>query len=335
MYYQCAKKLWALSQLVAEKVMVLDSDFLLSRPVNLPQLMEAYARILFESDANNPIDKGVLLNVNRLLGTTYSIFPMDLPWIFEPKYVRELLAWLQTRFSRSAAARNLVPSRSGHLGIDAILKLKVHIFEIVLYNLYMLKTHRRHFARRLAPRWSVEQRRDMARGLSPGLLFEARLSLTERARYMPTPPPGTTRAAIAAGACCSDCWLLAHLDRSVCKLERSNPCLPNVTGLGASLLMEEDGASQLPPGPPCVKNASLPHSCFLPAWGWKTYRMERPSTSAKRPSGKGAIKGASLASFDYVGAGHCTDGLFCGDWDGYHATVHRCEAKCRSEARCA
>ena len=131
--FQTAKKLWALAQLRIDKALVLDSDFLLVQPVRLVPMIERYARVLFETTSvPNGLDEQVLRSANQLLGTQAKGFPMEPPWIFEPRYVRHVLRYVYQRAQAGHAASKGVPS----LMVDPIVLLLRYpgpIFEVCVH----------------------------------------------------------------------------------------------------------------------------------------------------------------------------------------------------------
>lgn len=91
--FQSAKKLWALSQMSTDVVLVLDADFVLTRPVDLCVQMTRYAAVLFYNYRHPVVDSQdalVLREANMLLGTAATAFYMEPPWLFRPRIVRQV-----------------------------------------------------------------------------------------------------------------------------------------------------------------------------------------------------------------------------------------------------
>ncbi|KAL1523944.1 hypothetical protein AB1Y20_018860 [Prymnesium parvum] len=268
--YQCAKKLWALVQLRAERVMIFDSDFLLmgaSTPI--PQMIDRYARVEFETISPVALDDSVRLASNQLLGTNFTDFPLDPPWIFERTLVVQLVGFLAREEVWRGVRNESAPSREGvrdavddgiagatRAAVAAILSSPTPLFEVVLYRFF--RRHHRPGDVRLI------------KAKTEGLLFETALSDRERESYDP-PPPATTQRTLGWGYCCRACWILTHLDRAHAPTTTS--CIP--AGL------------QLPhlPGP-CRINRSVlsggrgrlkgkPHNeCFQADPGYRGYRKK-------------------------------------------------------------
>jgi len=89
--FQAAKKLWSLAQLRAERVLVLDSDFVVTRPIELEAMLQRYGSVLYETSTSlQGFDERVVAATNELLGISSDRFLMEPPWIFEPRRVRQL-----------------------------------------------------------------------------------------------------------------------------------------------------------------------------------------------------------------------------------------------------
>ena len=130
--YQCAKKLWALSHLNYDHALVLDSDFVFGPvAVHLTSLINVHKRTLVPnpSDGLMWIDQMVLRNVNELLDSKYTIFPLELPWVIESSLLGELLRFLVQKLSVSS-----VPA----LFVELMQKHTKVYFEVILYRLFVL-----------------------------------------------------------------------------------------------------------------------------------------------------------------------------------------------------
>jgi len=90
--FQATKKLWALAQMRAALVLVLDSDFLVTRPIHLKTMIDRYSGVLYETSTSlEAFDDRVVATTNELLGVRSDRFLMEPPWIFRPPLVRQLL----------------------------------------------------------------------------------------------------------------------------------------------------------------------------------------------------------------------------------------------------
>lgn len=265
--------------------------------------------------------------------------------------MRELLRAVHER------ARKGLTRIAAHLRADPIvvlLRYPAPVFEICLYNLFVLTRHPATFATRLRVenlkrrRWTVRAAADGAHGGSlsggahghatgdsstaaeeaddasvpdpdeqpGGLLFERHMTEVERARYDP-PPPATTREALMDGHCCHSCWLLAHTDRSDGVLAAD--CLGSIFGAWVTLAPLAVSTTKEHGSAPCRARAGHT-TCFRKASGYKAYKRAGTSTQAGK--------------YKYLGAGHCERGFYAG-WKAEEASsLHRCMSACSADPRC-
>mmetsp|Transcript_61377 Transcript_61377/g.174325 ORF Transcript_61377/g.174325 Transcript_61377/m.174325 type:complete len:394 (+) Transcript_61377:43-1224(+) len=186
--FQAAKKLWALEQATMDHIMVLDSDFVISQPINMKQVVNRYERVLFRTASTMPIDQEVLANVNQLLNTGFDIFPMELPWVYNQNMVTRLIASLKETWNTTS----WVPELIWH---------QPRMFEIVLYNLWILKNEPSFFTTQIDTRPLV----------GDTFIFEADMPDSKR-MLLAAPPPGTTCRNQRIMKC-ETCWIVAHSDR--------------------------------------------------------------------------------------------------------------------------
>mmetsp|Transcript_9254 Transcript_9254/g.27375 ORF Transcript_9254/g.27375 Transcript_9254/m.27375 type:complete len:366 (-) Transcript_9254:130-1227(-) len=182
-----ASKLWAVSTVEAEHVLMLDSDFMFLRPINMAEVVQEYGRVLFKAASPAREDQQVLGSVNGILNTSYDFFPMELPWLYARSKASQLISFLQRKWGKRSWAR-------------ALARHADPVVDIVLYNLFVLDTDRDFFTTQIDTRPVV----------GDALVFRAGLQDSMRAAML-VPPPGTTCGSQRREACKS-CWLQAHND---------------------------------------------------------------------------------------------------------------------------
>lgn len=208
--YQCAKKLWALERLTQDRVILFDSDFTLIQPFNLPSMFSTYEHVLYETESRFPLDTMVLGSTNTLLNSSFTLFPLETPWIFTRSKTLQLVAYLKTHFGRE--------DYYGHL-----LETNTTYFETVLYRLFILATDPEFYN----VRPDIKRARRMHH--HENFLFDMSLNSTERLWIEP-PPIGISCVMQGKGqtcpSChCNNCPMLLHNDRRGCVLNNENPTL--------------------------------------------------------------------------------------------------------------
>jgi len=172
--FQATKKLWALAQMRAALVLVLDSDFLVTRPIHLKTMIDRYSGVLYETSTSlEAFDDRVVATTNELLGVRSDRFLMEPPWIFRPPLVRQLLQLIlhrslsgmlpsagklpplppqgspkgsQLEETPQSAAQHLPHLRDDPLAV--LLMYPAPCFEICVYNLYVSTYHGELLTRR-------------------------------------------------------------------------------------------------------------------------------------------------------------------------------------------
>lgn len=116
--YQTNKKFYGLLNIPYKYCMIVDSDFYFLK-TNLNDDINKYKNIIIKNIPILPFDIDVLKNINELLNTDYTFFPLELPWIYEKEKVINLNKFLLKK------------------NID-ITKINLHkpIFEVILYKFF-------------------------------------------------------------------------------------------------------------------------------------------------------------------------------------------------------
>ena len=238
--FQAAKKLWALHHLQAAHTLVLDSDFVVTRPTDLTSLVKAHAdRLILTPPPRLKIDQGVLKSVNRLLRSEFATFPLELPWIFDRTHLNALMAFLTAELHADdprALARALLTSR--HI-----------LFEVLLYRLFVLARHP-HAWREVVrldgdtPLRAVHERHQNStvgmRAQPPNFLFDMALNTSERRAldYGVVSEPlwrQLQRQRVHSGLSLAPecCWLHIHMDRVQTAPVHVDPVVVSADGLSA------------------------------------------------------------------------------------------------------
>ena len=211
---QSAKKLFGLMRAQAPWSIVLDSDMLVLRAVHIGGALQTFGRVLYVPplDAQHRLaysDRTTLAQVNALLNGSWRVFPLELPWVYESARVRELSAFLASRWGDSYWARLLsFHSPSGRLFIELVYRLFVWSAHPAYWTLVRVPGA---YVRRAEPFLyaslvSDEQRTTATQPPSPAI--QCKLQRLERA-----PLSG------ASAVQCAGCWLQIHADKEC-------PCMP-------------------------------------------------------------------------------------------------------------
>lgn len=188
--FQSAKKLWALSQVDAKCVLVVDSDHLfIGLETNVPAMMDAYRRVEYRGPVSprDRLGQSAIRSSNQLLGTNFHDLVLDPPWIYRPKWVMEMLQ----KLARSESMFWSNSTDSIRDAIFTVLKYSAPVFEITLYRYHVRTDHPLYFNTQMiqpSPQYSAS-----------GALFEQPMSDAERALYNP-PLPQTTFSKKASAA---------------------------------------------------------------------------------------------------------------------------------------
>lgn len=123
--YQCVKKIWGFEKIKYKYLMILDSDFKFINDINIEQTINKYKDIVFLTKPKIQLDIDVLNNINKLLCSNFMHFPLDLPWIINKDYFDQMYKYILEK----------------KYDFDNLLENNMPIFEIVLYNLFLVKNN--------------------------------------------------------------------------------------------------------------------------------------------------------------------------------------------------
>ena len=118
--YQCFKKFFGLLKINYKYAYLLDSDFEFINNIYIIDDIQKYKNKIYMNKSDFYLDKMVLSNINKIIQTNFSIFPLELPWIFEKEKILEI---------------------NNNINLKSLFNYKGVIFEIILYRLYLLKKY--------------------------------------------------------------------------------------------------------------------------------------------------------------------------------------------------